>query len=299
MSILVLGDPILDRNIYCQQSTEVNPDYHYVPQVTKIDEETTLGGALNVVHNICKLGIDVIYAGYCDIDLYQELKNIYEANIELLNLTTLLYRYDMYTITRYIDTCSYQHLFRIDPYYQTETYYEPVKITYIPPEVELVVVSDYAHGSVTNETLHALKEVWKGPIIIDSKQANEFDIRADILKLNQYERATFKDGKRLLYKDIIITFGRDGCTWNKHSKFPALNKDQVVDTCGAGDTFTAALAVARYKGFDMVDAIQFANCAAGIAVTKPGISTVTFGEVINEYNKYTVLRNQTNKEEMG
>ena len=44
----------------------------------------------------------------------------------------------------------------------------------------------------------------------------------------------------------------------------------VVDTTGAGDTFTGALATALTEGFAIADAIRFANHAAALAVTNSG-----------------------------
>jgi ribokinase len=45
---------------------------------------------------------------------------------------------------------------------------------------------------------------------------------------------------------------------------------QVVDTTGAGDAFSGALAVALAEGKDLVQAAAFANAAAALQVTRPG-----------------------------
>ena len=46
---------------------------------------------------------------------------------------------------------------------------------------------------------------------------------------------------------------------------------QVVDTTGAGDTFTGAFCVAIAEGKDIMEAVQLGNAAAGLAVTKYGV----------------------------
>jgi ribokinase len=45
----------------------------------------------------------------------------------------------------------------------------------------------------------------------------------------------------------------------------------VVDTTGAGDAFSAALAVALAEGRELVDAAAFAVRAGALAVTKPEV----------------------------
>lgn len=44
----------------------------------------------------------------------------------------------------------------------------------------------------------------------------------------------------------------------------------VVDTVGAGDTFTAALTVALIEGQSPQKALEFAVAAGAVACTKPG-----------------------------
>jgi len=73
-------------------------------------------------------------------------------------------------------------------------------------------------------------------------------------------------------KEVIITLGEEGalhCTKQDchHIKAPAV---KVVDTTGAGDTFTGGLATALTEGLDIEKALLFANHAAALAVTKAG-----------------------------
>ncbi len=70
----------------------------------------------------------------------------------------------------------------------------------------------------------------------------------------------------------IVTVGASGALWvNKigHGHIPGFPVE-AVDTVGAGDAFSAALAVALAEGRDLPDAIKFANAAAAICVTRPG-----------------------------
>jgi ribokinase len=73
-------------------------------------------------------------------------------------------------------------------------------------------------------------------------------------------------------KEVIITLGAEGalhCTTDGCQQVKAPNVD-VVDTTGAGDTFTGALAIGLTEGMPMHDAIQFATHAASMAVTGTG-----------------------------
>ncbi|MGM8365805.1 ribokinase [Virgibacillus sp. W0181] len=89
--------------------------------------------------------------------------------------------------------------------------------------------------------------------------------------LKDAERA----GQKLLdlgVKHVVITLGENGAalidkTGMHHVPgFPT----NVVDTVAAGDSFNGALAVALAKGESLKDAVEFANCAGALAVTKVG-----------------------------
>lgn len=51
---------------------------------------------------------------------------------------------------------------------------------------------------------------------------------------------------------------------------PAVTAGPVVDTTGAGDCFSAALAVALARGSELPEAARYAACAAALAVTRLG-----------------------------
>jgi ribokinase len=46
---------------------------------------------------------------------------------------------------------------------------------------------------------------------------------------------------------------------------------EVVDTTGAGDAFNSGLAIALAEGRDLIQAVQYANCAGAITCTKLGV----------------------------
>jgi ribokinase len=76
-------------------------------------------------------------------------------------------------------------------------------------------------------------------------------------------------------KRVVLTLGAEGAflaneIMEQHIPCPPA---AVRDTTGAGDAFVGALAYALASRSNMVDAVQFANVAAAISVTKDGTQT--------------------------
>lgn len=71
---------------------------------------------------------------------------------------------------------------------------------------------------------------------------------------------------------LIITLGSEGARYFDGEKhiFVKGFQTHAVDTTGAGDTFNGALAYAIVEGFNLADAVQFANAAGSLSVEKFG-----------------------------
>jgi ribokinase len=73
-------------------------------------------------------------------------------------------------------------------------------------------------------------------------------------------------------KAVVMTLGAKGAlavTEGEVSLVPG-RKVNVLDTTGAGDAFNGALAVALTEGKPLAAAVEFANCAAALQVTRQG-----------------------------
>ena len=74
-------------------------------------------------------------------------------------------------------------------------------------------------------------------------------------------------------RNVVITLGGRGALAKSGAvtaHVPACDAGPVVETTGAGDAFTGALAIALAEGLDLVAATRFGCAAAGISVTRHG-----------------------------
>jgi len=74
---------------------------------------------------------------------------------------------------------------------------------------------------------------------------------------------------------IVLTLGENGCYYadNEKEQYFEPMKVEVVDTAGASDAFISALAVYLAEGIQMERAIEYANIAAGISISRIGVQS--------------------------
>ncbi len=73
-------------------------------------------------------------------------------------------------------------------------------------------------------------------------------------------------------RQVVITLGSRGAYVHDGSRSAIIKAYPVkpVDTTGAGDTFNGAMTAALAQGKSLFDAVNFANAAASLSVTRPG-----------------------------
>ena len=111
----------------------------------------------------------------------------------------------------------------------------------------------------------------------DKEYDPEIIENSDIVIVNEIEIEKLGGAEALKKHSnkLILTEGPKGVSFydgGKMVSIPAM-KVGVVDTTGAGDTFMGALMVRISEGATMVEAIRFANVAAGLKCTKLGAQT--------------------------
>ena len=112
--------------------------------------------------------------------------------------------------------------------------------------------------------------------VIDLITPNETELRI-LMGLAPDDGASTRELARELQKKfgttVIVTQGESGMMLVDDqgiSEFGSVPVD-VIDTTGAGDAFTAALAVSLAEGHDLTSAIKFAGCNGALACTKYGV----------------------------
>ena len=254
MRVLLIGDSCTDVYVYGDVK-RLNPEAP-VPILEPKREDSSKGMAWNVFDNLKAFGLSVFM-------LTNEEKIIK---------------------TRYIHEKSNQQILRVDNEPEIKPLpYEPPFITdrsayHRPPHkappkewYDVMVISDYNKGYVTQEKLFELVEWFEGPVFIDTKKRYVPD--GCYVKLNdlEYDKLETKSD------NIIITRGDEGTEY-KGKLYPA-EKVKVFDVVGAGDTFLAALTYGYLKYGTIEEAIPLANKAAAVAVSHRGTYVLTEEDV--------------------
>ncbi|KPK60345.1 MAG: D-beta-D-heptose 1-phosphate adenosyltransferase [Gemmatimonas sp. SG8_38_2] len=183
------------------------------------------------------------------------------------------------------------------------------------PEVDVVVISDYAKGVLSDRVLGSVIEIARSagvPIIADPKRS-DFAVYSGVtvLKPNQAELAV-ATGMPCDSDDEVTAAARaviEGCSLGaimvSRSKqgmslieggadplhLPSRTLE-VFDVSGAGDTVVATTAVALAAGAQLASAAQLANIAGGVVVGKVGTAVVSRDELANALMTAEVLSSE-------
>lgn len=118
-------------------------------------------------------------------------------------------------------------------------------------------------------------DLWKN---VDYVKPNETEL-AILTGCRTDTQEGIKAGAHLLLdkgvKNVVVSLGSRGCmlvTEEKEVFFPA-NKVKAVDTTAAGDSFTAAFALALSEGKNCEEAVCFGQRVSSIVVTRKGAQT--------------------------
>jgi len=296
-NILVFGDVILDKYIFCRtiKMSHEAP----IPVVEIKNREYRLGGAGNVAANISSLGASVTLVGTCGNDEFSNeiTKLLKEKNIN----NKIIYNEKNETIVKSRIISDKKQLLRIDK----EKLYKPEKNHIIDGKYDGIIISDYAKGTISKYMIDKLKnKAIKDniPIFLDPKPKpknkklyHDFttmtpnkDEAEKLLnrKLNSLDKA--KEfclilKKKYTLKYSIITLAEDGMAVYDGNKFEHIlaEKHDVFDVTGCGDCVIALTMLAYCASKDIFISARFANYGAGIVGTKSGASQVTIKEMEN------------------
>lgn len=240
--VLLIGDSCIDEYIYgtCDR---LNPEAP-VPVLKITSWRSGLGMAANVKANLEAFGVDVDF-------MTGGKKSIKR---------------------RYIDERSGQHIVRVDEDKESAPFNPNMKSLELV-QYDAIVISDYNKGFVTYNNVNALQAVYQGPIFIDSKKPDLAKFKNAFVKINENE---FQNSISTC-ENLIVTMGSMGARY-KDSHYQTRTVE-VVDVCGAGDTFLAALAFKYLETKDIETAIKFANHASSISVEHRGVYSLTKADI--------------------
>ncbi len=296
--ILVVGDIILDR-YWSGPTQRVSPEAPVpVVRIEKIEERP--GGAGNVALNIASLGAHASLMGLTGED---EASDVLEHKLGQSGVDCHFSQLkDFPTITKLRVLSQHQQLIRLD-FESTSIKYDHEKLIKkyrkLLEEIDVVILSDYAKGCLTNvEELIEIASKAGKKVIVDPKGSdfqkyknatlitpNFGEFTAVVGECQNVEEIVTKGNK--LCKDLkldalLVTRGEHGMTLiqptEESAHFPA-RAAEVFDVTGAGDTVIATLASALAAGGTLLHATALANTAAGLVVAKLGTATVTLEEL--------------------
>lgn len=228
------------RDVYISgDSTRNNPEAA-APLLNNLITEVRDGMAANVANNLRALGADV---------------------------TTILPSKPWTEKQRYIDARHGTQLLRVD-------YDRPSNPLGDLPDLtgyDAVVVSDYDKGFVPYELLQNLDgEI---PLFVDTKKRTLGFLKEALIKVNERENELIRTAP----KRLVVTLGDRGSMFEGRVA-PAQRVD-VVDPCGAGDTYLAAFAWFMVQSSDVHASMIFANSAAAVTCKHRGTYAPTIEEI--------------------
>lgn len=295
--VLVVGDVMLDR-YWFGEVTRISPEAP-VPVVKVERSEERPGGAANVARNAASLGAHTALLSVVGNDesagLLRRLLNDCDVDASLQTDEGLSTTIKLRVIGRQ------QQLLRID--FETRPTHEALQATLNEfevrlPDADAVVLSDYGKGGLTHvaEMISLARAAGK-PVLVDPKGDDFTRYRgATLLTPNRAELKAvigdWRDEAELIEKAqklraeleleaLLVTRSEEGMTLflEGNTVHEGARAREVYDVSGAGDTVIATLAVMLAAGAPIVDAMRWANHAAGIVVGKLGTASVTQAEI--------------------
>lgn len=286
--IIVIGDVMLDKTIIGDVS-RISPEAPV--QIVNVKKEIyEPGGAANVAMNVSSLGGNVSLFGFVGKD---DNAKILLKILEEKKVCHFLDENSLTTLKLRIRSGNHQ-LLRIDYEETSPKNFSQNIIEIMKEEInnsDIILISDYAKGTITPDLMNFLKSFNK-KIIINPKPRNmhlyhdSFLIicnKKEALEMSIQKDDVYTAGRYLkenLNCNIIITRGEKGMVlFSDIENDISTDAREVYDVMGAGDTVIAALSLSLASGASLEESMVIANHAAGISVSKVGTYQVKLEEL--------------------
>lgn len=281
--IKVIGDIMLDRWIL-GTADRMSPEAP-VPVLKESYQTFSVGGAGNLAFNLANLSVHVGLhgavgsdkEGYKIIELLKDCKTL-TSNVSFDNSITT-------TKTRLVGQGG-QHILRWD---REELYTGNIEQSLVVDNDDVVVISDYNKGVITQELMSSLQQ---NKIFVDPKQSPDLYKDCFLVKPNMKEYTEWfghfnYDTARKKLKEygwtwLVVTDGAEGVHVINQKENWHIKEDvrEVADVTGAGDTFLAVLVYGyATKNMSIPESCQLACYASARNVEKRGVHPVTFDDL--------------------
>jgi rfaE bifunctional protein kinase chain/domain len=302
--VLVFGDLILDHFVRGRVS-RLSPEAP-VPILDFEEDEYRLGGAANVAFNIRSLQATPVLCGVTGDDesssrlrcelAFRGISDTYLIRDKGRRTTTKTRL--VTTQNRHVARFDYESRHDLDESLEREV---SDRIMTALGEADVVLISDYAKGSVTRAVATTIcSEAGRRgiPVLVDPKVRHADRYRGAYLVTPNQSEAEQLTGIEIRTDDdagraarafsatagtagTLVTRGERGMTLvidRTELHLPAYARE-VADVTGAGDTVIATIAAALGAGAAVTEAVGIANIAAGISVSRFGPAVVTARDI--------------------
>ena len=309
-TVLVIGDLMLDRYLNGTMS-RISPEAP-VPLIDITSESFRLGGAANAINNICVLNGKVLAAGIVGDDWFGK-RLIGLLKQEKVDTTCVIEIKERPTTVKTRVIAGHQQIFRLDRESKdaiNDGYCQSI-LDFISKNIErvdVILISDYSKGVVTNTLLRGaidLTKKFKKPIIVYPKVEQFLDYKGVTIVITDLEKASSVTGIRQINETsirnigqwllthlecefVLITRGKDGLSlFEKKGSVTHIASiaKEVRNVTGTVDTVASLITLSLASGVStMIDSAHLANVAAGIVVEKLEARTVTQDELKHKIN---------------
>ncbi len=301
VKILVIGDLMIDHYLWGSVN-RISPEAPV--QVVDIEKETSvLGGAGNVANNLYSFGCEVsVLSVIGEDEVGEELEDMLEA----IGVNAYLVKQiDRKTSKKSRIIASHSQVVRYDRESKENILAKSEEALYtkfmaICEAYDIILLSDYGKGVLTEELTQKIIQyanTRQKRVLVDPKGDNYSKYTGAYL-LTPNKKEAIKASGVEIYDDVtliealkklkeiadlkvaLITLSEDGIAIFEENLImrPTVARE-VYDVTGAGDTVLASLGYSLAQGKDILSAIEFANLAAGVVVSKLGSATATLDEI--------------------
>lgn len=298
-SVIVVGDVMLDEYII-GDSKRISPEAPE-PIIMEHEHRYVPGGAANVTVNITTLGAKAHLFGIVGNDSEGKIfrKILLDSGVNDSGILSIK-GHPTTRKTRMIARGN--QVLRVDRETTKDiesSIEDQIVESILHLQERVVIVSDYAKGTVTRSMIKRLIDSGKC-VIVDpkssdlSKYSNAYLVTPNLSELSgatgveKLSPVEVEEPARKLMNDfnisnILVTFGPDGMALIEKNE-PLIHIHartmEVYDVTGAGDTVIASIGSAIAGGATLADACYVANFAAGIVVGKHQTATTTPKEIM-------------------